>query len=490
MFRKTANGLKLSDESAYQLYMHLKSVDSLKAGLVFEELADSIISSNANLKTMSGTMATITRTQNKIKSNEAGIAALRANSNNSSRINQLNRENAKLKEQLGLYQQIAQRQMGNPDSYNFMGQELPEIFQGAENYWNSVGNAFKAMNEAGETGTMSIQDFYNITNEMNNLAALSGNTIEFMGKKLNGSAESAAALIQKGFHALSNIDGEGVAIDLSKLGVDFKNGADDMQVGFQEGIQSMAKSQIAMLDAQIQLLETIVAMEKLGEIDSNGNGIFEFIKEELGTLDDAGYIEEFGEGYKKAIASLKKYFTETDNEDLQNAYKNVKICGHTIEELLNASEADLRNWGIKGEILQKLLQGLWELSQSGDFDPQNIMASITSLLAELGLEDLEFSVDTGDMTVVVNSTGHFEIDWDSASAQAAMEVFGDEIADKHAALQTALDNYIAGKSDATELKAALTYKGIISADVEKPDHTIVDGVSYQNGSPDLEVAIA
>lgn len=489
-FRKTANGLKLSDESAYQLYTHLKSIDSLKAGLVFEELADSITSSNANLKTMSGTMAAITRTQNKIKSNEAEIAALRANSNNSSRINQLNRENAKLKEQLNLYQQITQRQMGDPDSYNFMNQELPEIFQGAENYWNSVGNAFKAMNEAGESGKISIQDFYNIANEMNNLATLSGNTLEFMGQKLDGSAESAATLIQKGFSALSNIDSEGVAIDLNKLGVDFKNGADDMQVGFQEGIQSMAKSQIAMLDAQIQLLETIVAMEKLGEIDSNGDGIFQFIKEELGTLDAEGYIETFGEGYNRAKEALKKYFTETDNEDLKNAYKNVKICGHTIEELLNASETDLRNWGVKGEILQKLLQGLWDLSQSGDFDPQNIMASITSLLAELGLEDLEFSVDTGDMTVVVNSTGDFQIDWESANAQAAMEVFGEEVANKRDALQTALNNYIAGKTDATELKAALTYKGIVSANIEKPDHTIVDGISYPNGSSELEVAIA
>jgi len=40
-----------------------------------------------------------------------------------------------------------------------------------------------------------------------------------------------------------------------------------------EGIKEIANSQIKMLDSMIQLLETVVAMEELGDIDVEGNGI-------------------------------------------------------------------------------------------------------------------------------------------------------------------------------------------------------------------------
>jgi len=63
-----------------------------------------------------------------------------------------------------------------------------------------------------------------------------------MGYTLDGNLENAASLIEAGFGALSNIDGEGVKIDLSKFGVDFASGADQMNANVQEGIKAMAQS--------------------------------------------------------------------------------------------------------------------------------------------------------------------------------------------------------------------------------------------------------
>jgi len=49
--------------------------------------------------------------------------------------------------------------------------------------------------------------------------------------------EAAAAAIQKGYSAITNIDGEGAVINLTKLGVDFTGGAESMAKGVDAGIK-------------------------------------------------------------------------------------------------------------------------------------------------------------------------------------------------------------------------------------------------------------
>ena len=67
----------------------------------------------------------------------------------------------------------------------------------------------------------------------------------------------------------------------------------------------MANSQVKMLDGLIAMLELIVAMEDLGDIDINGNGI-EF--DELFELKDDGTRDytKFNEAYTNWIAGLKE----------------------------------------------------------------------------------------------------------------------------------------------------------------------------------------
>lgn len=480
-FKETANGLKLSEQSAASLYNHLKSVDAIQSHLVLGKLYDSIISSEGKLKTMSETMVTINNLQKKITKNEEDIAELRSNGNYG-RANQIEKENNKLKDQLQLYKDIRMEQMDDSDAYSFMDKDLPNSFKAPQNYWNSVGKAFTAINQAGENGYMEIADFYNFINEATNLVQMSGQSIDLWGMQIDGSAETAANLIEKGFGALSNIDGEGVKIDLTRLGVDFSKGADGMAGGFTAGIKSLAKSQIALIDAEIAMLETFVAMEALGDIDVDKNGIFDFTAQELGTLDEQGeYIERFGIGYKNAISKIKKYFETSTNKDIQNAYKNFKINGHSIEELLNASEEQLKEWGIKGKTLQTLLQKFYELSQSDEFstDPGEIWKQIAEALSGEDLADLDitfYSPEIGQVTI--ENGNKFGIDFESATAVAAKEFLkehGKNGEDLNKELEEAFEKYQAGTSNEVELTAVLMAKGI----VETKD----DGLYVNNEGP-------
>lgn len=494
-FKETANGLKLSEQSAASLYNHLKSVDVIQSHLVLDKLYDSIISSEGKLKTMSETMVTINNLQKKITKNEEDIAELRSNGNYG-RANQIEKENNKLKDQLQLYKDIRMEQMDDSDAYSFMDKDLPNSFKAPQNYWNSVGKAFTAINQAGENGYMEIADFYNFINEATNLVQMSGQSIDLWGMQIDGSAETAANLIEKGFGALSNIDGEGVKIDLTRLGVDFSKGADGMADGFTTGIKSLAKSQIALIDAEIAMLETFVAMEALGDIDVDKNGVFDFTAKELGTLDEQGeYIEHFGTGYKNTVDKIKKYFENSNNKDIQNAYKNFKINGHSIEELLNASEKQLKEWGIKGKTLQTLLQKFYELSQSDEFstDPGEIWKQIAEALSGEDLADLDitfYSPEIGQVTI--ENGNKFGIDFESATAVAAKEFLkehGKNGEDLNKELEEAFEKYQAGTSNEVELTAVLMAKGIVET---KDDGLYVDneGPFKNEEDPKYKEAIA
>ena len=364
-FTRTAEGLKLSNQSAIELYQTLKSVDSLRANLLFNDLAESLQKSDDRFSSISRTMGTIANLENQIKSARGG-------------------NTAELEKQLSLAQEIARVQAADPSSYDFMGRSLPDAFKGPQNYWDSIGEMFKAINTSAQDGYMGIQDFYNIVNEMNNLAAL-GTDIDFMGHTLNGSLESAASLIEAGFGALSNIDGEGVKIDLSRFGVDFASGADQMNANVQEGIKAMARSQIDMLDALIQMLEAVVAMEELGKIDIDENGIFDW--QDMFKQDDKGerineYLEEYDQQRQKIINMSK------DNADFQAALNSFKINIDgsiiTLNDILTKSAQELNAAGFSFEqqatLIPRLINAIAGIDFKGDLsDIQALAAAFSEL---------------------------------------------------------------------------------------------------------------
>ena len=299
-FTKAKEGLKATQQSAIQLYNELKKIDALQGQMTLETLADSLEASNENYANVSTITARIAELQREIDNLQPGDARL-----------QMYREELATAEDI-----LRVRSSTDNKSFDFMNRDLPNGMQNPIDYWNSTGEAYKAMNQAAKSGYMEIQDFYNIVNEMNNMAAVSGQTLSFMGQTLSGKAEDAAALIEAGMGALKNVDGEGVKIALGSLGADFATGAADMTGDFDTGIKEMAKSQIKMLDAAIRMLEAIVAMEN---IDINGDGMF-----------DAGEIFANGVDAKDGFTGVVSAWVD----ELDTAAGGIEIGGKSLKQAL------------------------------------------------------------------------------------------------------------------------------------------------------------
>jgi len=110
---------------------------------------------NENYKSVSDILVRIKDLQKEIADAEAKGDSTRAN---------------QYREELSIAKEIlAVRSTTDDKSFDFMSGKLPTGLQNPIDYWNSAGKAYKAINEAGKTGYMEIQDYYNIVNEMANL---------------------------------------------------------------------------------------------------------------------------------------------------------------------------------------------------------------------------------------------------------------------------------------------------------------------------------
>jgi len=174
-----------------------------------------------------------------------------------------------------------------------------------------------ARDSSGKThkGLIDYQDYYNIITELNNLAGISGD-IELAGVTLNGSMEAAAELIEKGARALTTTDAGDIAVSLGDIGIDFKTGTGNMSEGIQEGVQELAQNQVEMLDSMISLLETIVAMEALGDLDVNNDMVISVPEIAVKTeVDESGleWLSEYSENYKTTIQKIIDNFPKDDD---------------------------------------------------------------------------------------------------------------------------------------------------------------------------------
>lgn len=374
-FTKTATGLKISSDAAISLYTALQKVDTIAAVLVFDSLSESLQKAGEDCENISTTMANVAKMEKELGDNP---------------------NNSKLQQRLDLYRQIANTQIQDPESYDFMGRKLPDYLQGPKNYWDSVGKAYEAMNEAfegtkvtgvkGKMHLMEIDDFYNIVNEMSNLANITGTKLVFAGQTISGDAEETANLINKGLGALTNIDGKGVKVNLGKLGFDFSTSADDMTKDFDTAVKEMANAQIEMLDSMIQLLEAVVAMEELGKIDIDGNGLeFDEMFDILGA--NSYQATENAQAAANQIIQQSK-----SNEDLEKALKNIEFnevtLGEMLEGLANGGELNKK----QAAETFTTLKALYQMFLSGNYDLDNLIDSIAQVAAESGIKG-EIKID-------------------------------------------------------------------------------------------------
>ncbi len=124
-----------------------------------------------------------------------------------------------------------------------------------------------------------------------------------------------------------------------------------------------------MLDGIIKLLETVVAMEKLGDIDANGNGVI--------NIDDIFPSFDINSSNNKLreMAGLDA-FIEAAGEGLEN----IVINGESLKNLINRAKVE----GVGAEEAQNLteiMNSLYQMYQSGDYNLDNLYNSIQQIMA-------------------------------------------------------------------------------------------------------------
>jgi len=111
------------------------------------------------------------------------------------------------------------------------------------NYVNNWVTAWKELRDAAENSTtVDFSHMYNILYEMNDLAALTGDTLNFMGLKLDGSFEAINSAMDNMINALGSDENGSYGVILSKLGDGLKLGVDGYASSADEAIRTMANS--------------------------------------------------------------------------------------------------------------------------------------------------------------------------------------------------------------------------------------------------------
>lgn len=317
-----------------------------------------------------------------------------------------------LEEELALAREIeATRATTEDASFSFMSNKIPGGQNNPLNYLGDWSKAFSVMQEAGKDKNMiDYTDFYNIITEMGNLAEKSGE-IRLSATQVLNNAEDAAALIEQGANALSIAADGSIKVDLGKLGIDFSTGANDLKASVGEGIKEIADSQIKMLDSMIQLLETIVAMEELGNIDVEGNGIdlsemFQMNGDNF--ILDENNLVQWTDGMHKAAEKILASADELGpDSDLYKGLENVKVNGTSLRKIFEQARDNISVDADTAKAYHAAISAFYAAMQSGDYDLDSIYESMKNILAGSGFEG---EIKVGDMHLVFNQGMVFEKD--------------------------------------------------------------------------------
>ena len=384
-FKQGLEGLKLTQESAINLYTQLKEIDEIQAQLTFKELNESLRENNDNYKTMTDILYRIKDLTDKI--NTSGKYS-------DEKIRQY-------KEELSLAKEIAAaRATSEDESFNFLDNDIPGAMNNPLNYANNWIDAWKSLRDSAESGVMDFKQLYNIVKEMNTMAATSGQAVNFLGFELDGTTESFDKMITAMSTALGSND-EGVfGVLMSKLGTGLTEGVDQYGKSADNALHTMAETQIKILKSLIQVFEVIVSMEEFDGVDTNLDQVLDI--NEIFNLD--GIAEnaletatKFSNSFTAAAQHITQMFTE--NPEMEEAFKAVKIGNHTFAELIKDAADGVRDiTDINLKDYASALSVFYELMKSGDFNVDNIAESLREQLT-LHHGDFSGTIEAGDMII-------------------------------------------------------------------------------------------
>lgn len=412
-FIRTENGLKIVTAGAIKLYEQLKLVDSVAANITLKQLIADLQESDEHYQSMASTLRRIEELNKLTQSSE---------------IDDSRRE--QYEAELKVAEEIARVRATTEDStYDYMNKAMPSVLNNPMNAIKSVMTAMSNFNNAWQQSTkyfnlntgkwatgkgmMGVQQFYDFAYMMNDMAKRASGEITMAGMTLDGSAETLNKLVTHAFETMSVLEDGTQVIDLGAIGLDFKTGAAEMQTGVKSGLSTVAKEQIDMLNGMIQLVETMVAMEQLGDLV--GEDIIINLPKLIVEGDDktnwAKANEQFNE-WRKQMRDLITNDGEDDkvfNQDLADAAANIKVEGKSLQSIIDGEE------GLEKLTAEQaaMITGFYKAAKSGNLSEENIWQSILETMANVEeLDGKTVSLQMGKKTVKYAFKDGFQLEVD------------------------------------------------------------------------------
>lgn len=334
---RTAEGYKIQQNSLYDVYNAVKDIDTIAAQTVLTALAESAQTSDERLNDVFYVMERIREINDELAKPDVSDARRK-----------------KLQAELDIAEELQKQLKEADNTFDFMSRDLAFGFDDPLSAWKGMGTAGEVLNSDDYAkGLVGFQDFSNMISFM-------GDDVLREAGILNDKSQTASDLILAASGALKNVGGE-TFVDLSALGANFNTGSEAMKEGLMKGVQNLAKSQIEIIDAEIKVLETVVASQDAFE-KLKGD------KTEL-TVEDLMPIAlgESDENWASALAplteTLKDYLFSTgrtiqqiiDNpSEFLNLTPNEQALIASILNSLNGEDWDSVSLEIKQQIVDKL----------------------------------------------------------------------------------------------------------------------------------------
>ena len=239
-FIKTGTSFRLAEEGARRVAEQMYRVEEVAGNLTVEALAKSLQTADYRLQSVATVMKEIAKIQEEMEGKQG-------------------EEQKALEEKLATYQEILKINRQNASSFNIMSTPLGQGTENISAAYQGLAQARKLIADMNasydEYGTHVIQ-----FEDAARFLEVGGDRIA----KSVGSWDKALKLFYEG--TVDTLNGQTVInmdAAAAKLGMSFDELSTAFSEGSEETVKSIAKGEVETLDAQIRMLEGIVALEEL-----------------------------------------------------------------------------------------------------------------------------------------------------------------------------------------------------------------------------------
>lgn len=310
MFVKAGTSFRLTEEGARRIYTTMNGIDAIAGNLSLSVFAKSLQEVDYKLQSVSAVSKEIVRLQEEI-----------TNAHGDKR--------KALENELALYQEILKVNQQNASSFNIMNNPIMGGAGNAIEAYKGLAQARQAIADMKTTNEYGMNAM-DPTNAFR-LAEISEQNLMALLKNGKNMVDVYAALGK----SMRDIGGNFV-IDMSNVASELEISFDNLGTAFGDGsdtaLKEIAQVQVDMLDAQINMLEGIVAMEDL-TIEENTAGSIDL--DNWITVDKDGNIVDKAKQLGGMLGQVAKEVKGIENEVVtinQNTGENITF-GNIIDAL-------------------------------------------------------------------------------------------------------------------------------------------------------------